>query len=91
MKTFALVLSAAVLFALPAVAGSGGAAGNFIKLAQADIRVGPGGVSVEQERDRDRDRDRDRSRSSERRDEDRNCKTVTVEENGTTRTVRKCD
>jgi hypothetical protein len=85
MKTLALAFSAALcLTALPAVAGSDG---NSIKLAQADIRIGPGGVTV----DRDRDRDRDRSRTDERGDHDRNCKTVTVEENGTTRTTRKCD
>jgi hypothetical protein len=91
MKTLALAFSAAILVALPAVAGSDGAAGNFTKLAQADIRVGADGVTIDQDRDRDRGRDRDRSRADERREDGRNCKTVTIEENGTTRTTRKCD
>ena len=89
MKTLALAFSAAILIALPAVAGSDGGAGNFTKLAQADIRIGADGVTID--RDRDRGRDRDRSRADERREDGRNCKTVTIEENGTTRTTRKCD
>jgi len=89
MKTLALAFSAAILFALPAVAGSDGSAGSYTKLAQADIRIGAGGVTIDQ--DRDRERDRERSRADERRDEGRSCKTVTVEENGMTRTIRKCD
>ena len=93
MKTFALAFSAAILIALPAVAGSGGSAGEFIKLAQADIRIGPGGVTIDRDREEygDQDRDRDELRAGEREDQDHNCKTVTVEENGETRTTRKCD
>ena len=91
MKTLALALSAALCFtALPTAAG---ARGNVITLAQADVRIGPGGVTIDRDRDRDHDRDRDRDkvRAGEGRDHDRDCKTVTVEENGRTRTTRKCD
>ena len=56
MKTLALAFSAAMLFALPAVAGSDGASGNFTKLAQAGIRVGADGVTIDPDRDRSRDR-----------------------------------
>ena len=89
MRTLALAVSAAMLIALPAVAGNGVAGGNFTKLAQAEIRVGADGITID--RDRDRDRERDRARAEERREDGRNCKTVTVEENGMTRTTRKCD
>ena len=89
MKTLALALSAALCFtALPTAAG---ARGNVITLAQADVRIGPGGVTIDRDRDHDRDRDRDKVRAGEGRDHDRDCKTVTVEENGRTRTTRKCD
>lgn len=91
MKTLALLFSAALcLAALPAAAGSLVAPGNVITLAQADIRIGPGGIELG-DRDRERRHDRDRDRVGEGRGHDRDCKTVTVEENGRTRTTRRCD
>jgi hypothetical protein len=91
MKTLALAFSALILIAQPAVARSGGSAGNFTTLAQADIRVGADGITIDRDRDRERDRERAREHAGERREEGRDCKTVTVEENGVTRTTRKCD
>jgi hypothetical protein len=91
MKTPALLFSAALCFtALPAAAGSLVVPDNAIKMAQAEIRIGPGGVEVG-DRDRERRHDRDRDRVGERRGHDRDCKTVTVEEDGHTRTTRHCD
>jgi hypothetical protein len=85
MKTLALLFSTALCFtALPAAAG---APGQLITLAQADVRVGPGGVTI----GRERDHDRDRLRVDEGRGHGRDCKTVTVEENGRSRTTRECD
>jgi hypothetical protein len=96
MKTLAFMFSAALCFtALPAAAGSLVSPDNVITLAQADVHIGPGGVTIDRDRDRDRDherrRDRDRERAGEGRDHDRNCRTVTVEEDGRTRTTRQCD
>lgn len=94
MKTLAFMFSAALCFAaLPAAAGSLVSHDNGITLAQADVHIGPGGVTIDRDRDRDheRRRDRDRERVGEGRDHDRNCRTVTVEEDGRTRTTRKCD
>ncbi len=93
MKTLALIFSAALCFtALPAAAGALTAPGT-ITLAQADVRIGPGGITLERDRDRDRDHDRrgNRERVGEGRGHDRDCKTVTVEQNGVTRTKRTCD
>jgi len=92
MKTLAFMFSAALCFAaLPAAAGSLVSHDNVITLAQADVHVGPGGVTIDRDRDHERRRDRDRERVGEGRDHDRNCRTVTVEEDGRTRTTRKCD
>ena len=91
MKTFALIFSAALCFtALPAAAGALTAPGT-ITLAQADVRIGPGGITLDRDRDRDHDRRGNRERVGEGRGHDRDCKTVTVEENGVTRTRRTCD
>ena len=92
MKTLALVLSAALsLSGFPAFAGAPVAPDKFITLAQADVRLGPNGITLgDRDRDRDRDRHRDRVGEGRDRDRDRHCKTVTIEENGTTRTERKC-
>jgi hypothetical protein len=97
----ALLSAALCLSPLSALAGVSGSPNNLVTLAQADIRVGPNGVTIDRDRDGDRDRDRDRDRrrdrdtigSGERRDHDRgqNCRTVTVEENGERRTTRRCD
>jgi hypothetical protein len=90
MTTFAFVLASMLcLSALPALAGARDAPDSSITLAQADISIGPGGVSVG-EHDRDRDRRR-HERVGEGRDRDRHCKTVTVEEDGRKRTTRECD
>jgi len=92
MKTLALIFSAALCFtALPAAAGSLTTPGSVITLAQADVTVGPGGVTIDRDRDRDRRHDRDGVRVGEDRDHDRHCRTEKVEENGHTRTTRQCD
>ena len=93
MKTLALAFSAAILFAAPAVAGSGGTAGNFTQLAQADIKVAGDGITIDRDRDRVRERDRERDwlRAGERNEGGRDCKTVSIQENGSTRSTRKCD
>jgi hypothetical protein len=94
MKTLALMFSAALCFtALPAAAGSLATPDSVITLAQADVTVGPGGVTIDRDRDGDRrrDRDRDRLRVGEGRDHDRHCRTEKVEEDGHTRTTRQCD
>jgi hypothetical protein len=92
MKTLALIFSAALCFtALPAAAGSLAAPDSVITLAQADVTVGPGGVTIDRDRDRDRRHDRDGLRVGEGRDHDRHCRTERVEENGHTRTTRQCD
>jgi hypothetical protein len=98
MNIRSVLLSAALcLSPLSAFAGVSGSPNNLVTLAQADIRVGPNGVTIDRDRDGDRDRDRRRDRdtigSGERRDHDRgqNCRTVTVEENGERRTTRRCD
>jgi len=92
MKTLALIFSTALCFmALPAAADAPVAPDNVITLAQADVRVGPGGVTIDGDRDGDQRRRHDRERVGEGRDHDRDCKSVTVEENGRTRTTRRCD
>jgi hypothetical protein len=96
MNAHTVLLSAALcLSPLSALAGASGTPSNSITLAQADVRIGPNGVTIDRDRDRDRDqrRDRDTVGSGERRDHDRgqNCRTVTVEEHGVSRTTRRCD
>jgi hypothetical protein len=92
MNAHTVLLSAALcLSPLSARAGASGTPSNSITLAQADVRIGPNGVTID--RDRDRRRDRETVGSGERRDHDRgqNCRTVTVEEHGVSRTTRRCD
>ena len=92
MNTRPLLLSAALcLSPLSALAGVSGSPNDLITMAQADVRIGPNGVTID--RDRDRRRDRDTVGSGERRDHDggRNCRTVTVQEHGMSRTTRRCD
>jgi hypothetical protein len=95
MNARSMLLSAALcLSPLSAIAGVSGTPNNLITLAQADVRVGPNGVTIgDRDRDRDRRRDRDTVGSGERRDHDgeRNCRSVTVEEHGESRTTRRCD
>jgi hypothetical protein len=99
MKAFTLVFSTALcLAAFPVFAGTITVSDNFITLAQADVTVGPNGIRIdERERDRDRVRDHDRSDRDHDRDRDRarvgerDCRTVTVQERGETRTTRRCD
>jgi surface antigen len=99
MNTRSVLLSAVLcLSPLSAFAGVSGTPNNLITLAQADVRIGPNGVTIgDRDRDRDRDRyhrrDRDTVGYGERGDHDRgrNCRTVTVEERGETRTSRRCD
>jgi hypothetical protein len=103
MKSLTLAFSTALgLAAFPAFAGAADAPAKSVTLAQADVTIGPNGVSIGErghERDRVRDHDNDRSdRDHDRRrtqlgdrDGDRGCKTVTVEGRGETRTTRRCD
>jgi hypothetical protein len=94
MNAHTVLLSAALcLSPLSALAGASGTPSNSITLAQADVRIGPNGVTIDRDRDRDRRRDRETVGSGERRDHDRgqNCRTVTVEEHGVSRTTRRCD
>jgi hypothetical protein len=95
MNIRSVLLSAALcLSPLTALAGGAVTPGNSITLAQADVRVGPGGVTIDRDRDRDRRRDREGTAGAgEGRDHDggKNCRTVTVEEHGETRTRRQCD
>lgn len=101
MKSLTLVISTALCLAVfPAFADGVAVPNKPITLAQAEVTVGPDGVSVgERRNDRDRvryhdrsDRDHDRSRARlGDRDGDHGCKTVTVEERGETRTTRRCD
>jgi hypothetical protein len=92
MNIRSVLLSAALcLSPLSAIAGVSEHPNNLMTLAQADVRIGPNGVTID--RDRDRRRDRDTVGSGERRDHDggRNCRTVTVEEHGVSRATRRCD
>jgi len=103
MTSVTLVFSTVLcLAAFPAFAGSTGTPSKSITLAQADVTIGPNGVSIgERGHDRDRvryhdndrsDRDHDRRRMHMGdRDGDRGCRTVTVEGRGETRTTRRCD
>ncbi len=97
MNIRSVLLSAVLcLSPLSALAAVSGTPNNSMMLAQADIRIGPGGVTIDRDRDGDRDRHRDRdgtAGSGERSDHDegKNCRTVTVEEHGETRTTRRCD
>jgi hypothetical protein len=101
MNALTLVFSTVLcLAALPAFAGAAAVSNNSITLAQAEVTVGPNGISIgERGRDPDRVRDRDRfDRDQDRvrtrlgdRDNDRGCRTVTVQERGETRTTRRCD
>ena len=103
MKALTLVFSTALcLAAFPVFAGAAAVPNNSVTLAQAEVTVGPNGISIgERGRDRDRvrdhdrfDRDRDHDRVRARlgdRGSDRGCRTVTVEERGETRTTRRCD
>jgi len=103
MKSFTLVFSTALcLAAFPVFAGGATVPNKPVTLAEADVTIGPGGVSVGErghDRDRVRYRDRDRSdRDHDRvrarlgdRDSDRGCRTVTVEGRGETRATRRCD
>ena len=101
MKALTLVYSTVLcLAALPALAGAAAVPNNSITLAQAEVTVGPNGIRIDErgrDRDRvrdphrfDRDHDRDRSRLGDR-DSGRDCRTVTVQERGETRTTRRCD
>jgi hypothetical protein len=87
MNTHSALLAAALC--LSPFSALAGASGTPITVAQADVRIGPNGATVD--RDRDRRRDRETVGSGERRDHDRNCRTVMVEERGVTRATRRCD
>jgi hypothetical protein len=102
MKSRALVFSTVLcLAAFPAFADGAVAPSKSVTLAQADVTIGPNGVSIgERGHDRDRVRYHERDRSDRVHDRfdrdhdrrsDRGCRTVTVEGRGETRTTRRCD
>jgi hypothetical protein len=71
MKSLTLVFSTALcLAAFPAFAGGADGPAKSVTLAQADVTIGPDGVSIG-ERDHDRDRVRHHERDRFDRDHDR--------------------